>query len=209
MLEQQNELKLVRCPHCNVVQPRLSSVWQTGTTNHSGDKARWWVIYVCSSCGGLVTTWAYGAQPGEIMKIFPGASEISDSIPGRARSYLTQAKESQHAPSGAVMLTASAVDAMLKAKGYKEGDLFHRIDKAVKDNLITAEMAAWAHEVRLDANDQRHADENAELASETDAQRAFEFALALGEFLFVLPERVKSGRQSGKGSEVLNKSSSR
>ena len=43
---------------------------------------------------------------------------------------------------------------MLKAKDYTEGSLYSRIDKAVEDRLITKEMAAWAHEVRLDANDQ-------------------------------------------------------
>jgi hypothetical protein len=55
------------------------------------------------------------------------------------------------------MLAASAVDAMLKHKNYTVGSLKDRIDKAAKDHLITSEMAAWAHEIRLDANDERHA----------------------------------------------------
>ena len=67
------------------------------------------------------------------------------------------------APAGAVMLAASSVDAMLKEKGYNEGSLYARIGQARDDHLITADMAEWAHEVRLDANDQRHADEAAAL----------------------------------------------
>jgi Domain of unknown function (DUF4145) len=55
------------------------------------------------------------------------------------------------------MLAASAVDAMLKHKNYTVGSLKDRIDKAANDHLITSEMAAWAHEIRLDANDERHA----------------------------------------------------
>ena len=51
------------------------------------------------------------------------------------------------------MLAASAVDSMLKEKGYKDGSLYKRIEQAAGDHLITAEMASWAHEVRLDAND--------------------------------------------------------
>lgn len=94
------------------------------------------------------------------------------------------------------MLTASAVDAMLKDKGYKEGTLNNRIDLAAKDNLITAEMAAWAHEIRLDANDQRHADEGASLPGTADAQKAIEFANALAQFLYVLPARVERGRKN-------------
>ncbi|MNG17315.1 hypothetical protein D3C84_1012940 [compost metagenome] len=92
------------------------------------------------------------------------------------------------------MLTASAVDSMLKDKGYKEGSLYKRIDKAAADHLITVEMAEWAHEVRLDANDQRHADDEGALPDEADARKSIEFTLALAQFLFVLPARVAQGR---------------
>ncbi len=125
--------------------------------------------------------------------MYPSVSEIEESIPQNARSYLSQAVSSIHAPAGAVMLAASAVDAMLKAKNYKEGSLYKRIDQAAKDHLITEDMAKWAHDVRLDANDQRHADENASLPIEDDARRAVEFGLALAQFLFVLPARVRRG----------------
>ena len=102
-----------------------------------------------------------------------------------------------HAPVGAVVTAASAVDAMLKSKGYKDGSLYSRIDQAAKDHLITSEMAAWAHEIRLEANDQRHADENAPLPTSEDAAKVIEFAKALGQFLFVLPARVERGRKGG------------
>lgn len=54
-------------------------------------------------------------------------------------------------------------------------------------------MARWAHEIRLDANNQRHADLNAALPTENDARKCIDFAMALAEFLFVLPERVERG----------------
>ena len=92
------------------------------------------------------------------------------------------------------MLTASAVDAMLKDKGFKDGSLKSRIDTAAAAHLITAEMAAWGHEIRLDANDQRHADEDADLPTAADATKAIEFAKALAQFLYVLPARVQRGR---------------
>jgi hypothetical protein len=101
--------------------------------------------------------------------------------------------ESLHAPAGAVMLCASAVDAMLKAKGYKDGRLYDRIKKAAADHLITPDMEAWAHEVRLDANEQRHADQEAPIPQEVDAKRSIDFTAALGQFIFVLPSRVARG----------------
>ena len=94
------------------------------------------------------------------------------------------------------MLTASAVDAMFKDKGFKDGSLKSRIDAASAAHLITAEMAAWGHEIRLDANDQRHADETAELPGAADAAKAIEFAKALAQFLYVLPARVQRGRSA-------------
>lgn len=96
------------------------------------------------------------------------------------------------------MLTASAVDAMLKAKGYTDGSLYRRIDEAAQAHLITAEMAAWAHEIRLDANDERHADEAADLPTKEDAEKVIEFASALAQFLFVLPARVERGRMQNQ-----------
>ena len=131
---------------------------------------------------------------GEITDVWPTPQSVDDSVPDRARAFLQQAISSIAAPSGAVMLTASAVDSMLKDKGYKEGSLYKRIDKAAADHLITVEMAEWAHEVRLDANDQRHADDEGALPDEADARKSIEFTLALAQFLFVLPARVAQGR---------------
>jgi hypothetical protein len=71
--------------------------------------------------------------------------------------------ESLGQPVGSVMLSTSAIDAMLKVEGYTEGTLYARIDKAAEDHVITDDMVKWAHQVRLDANDQRHADEGAGL----------------------------------------------
>ncbi len=127
--------------------------------------------------------------------MWPKNEAVSDTVPERAREYLKQAIDSQHAPAGGIMLAASSVDAMLKAKGLKTGTLNSRIDAAARDHLITDEMAAWAHDVRLDANDQRHSDEAVPLPSDNDCSRVIEFAQALAEFLFVLPAKVTRGRK--------------
>jgi len=162
------------------------------TTGRVGLKTRYWKVYECQRCGGLVTA-ASNTGNGAIAEMYPSRTEVDQAIPQAARDYLSQAISSIHAPAGAVMLTASAVDAMLKAKNYKDGSLYTRINQAATDFLITNDMGKWAHEIRLDANDQRHADEGAALPSESDARKCVEFALALAQFLFVLPSRVERG----------------
>jgi Domain of unknown function (DUF4145) len=91
------------------------------------------------------------------------------------------------------MLAASSVDGMLKAKNYKNGSLYSRIEQAMDDHLITSEMAKWAHQVRLDANEPRHADQAAPLRDSSDASRSIHFAQALAMFLFTLPANVTRG----------------
>jgi hypothetical protein len=136
----------------------------------------------------------------EVEEYFPSAKAVKEEIPERPRAFLQQALESLNAPSGAVMLAASAVDAMLKLKNYTDGSLYSRIENAAADGAITKDMSNWAHQVRLDANDQRHADPAASLPSSNDASRSIDFALTLAEILFVLPSRVQKGIEQSRRS---------
>lgn len=186
------QLEMTQCPHCGVNTPNLYLLHQLDTTASVGGRKRFWKIYACKRCGGLVSA-SSNTSNGEASEIYPSGNEIDQSIPDPAKSYLAQASSSIHAPAGAIMLAASAVDAMLKVQGYKNGSLYTRTDLAATNHFITDGMAKWAHEVRLDANDQRHSDENATLPTEDDAKRSVEFASALAQFLFILPARVKRG----------------
>lgn len=187
------ELTLDRCPHCGVDSPMLPLHHNLKTSGAGG--ARFWGVYACRRCGGVIVASA-PALNGVVTQIIPPIREVDAAIPDIARQYLTQAIDSSGAPAGAVMLAASSVDAMLKAKGYNDGSLYSRIDRAVEDHLITKEMGLWAHEVRLEANGQRHADETFSMPTSADAGRVIAFAQALGEFLFGLPMRVSRGRSS-------------
>lgn len=187
-----NQLNLDRCPHCGVDRPTLSIQNQFATQDYSNQRQRHWAVYWCSRCGGAVL--ASAKKMNEIVEeIYPSPSEIDMAIPERPREYLRQALNSRNAPADAIMLAASSIDSMLKIKGYKEGTLNKRIDEAAKNHLITQDMAKWAHEVRLDANDQRHADENAPLPTFEDSKRVIEFTEALAQFLFVLSAKVQRG----------------
>jgi hypothetical protein len=187
------QLNLPRCPHCGVDTPMLPAQQQFETSNSTGTYKRLWMTYACKRCGGAILASSLQLN-GEVIEMFPTSRDVDASVPDVPRQYLLQAMNSLHAPAGAVMLTASSVDAMLKSKGYSDGSLYSRIDKAVTEHLITSEMGAWAHEVRLEANGQRHADGQLSLPTTADATRVIAFAEALAEFLFALPGRVSRGR---------------
>lgn len=190
------EFTLPRCPHCGVDRPSLRFVFELQPQNFQGQH-RHWRLYVCSRCAGIVSAEA-SAFDQYATSIYPSLREVSEDIPERARTYLSQAVESISAPAGSVMLSASSVDAMLKAKALTSGSLYARIDEAARQNIITEEMAKWAHEVRLDANDQRHSDEQAPLPDLAQAEKCVEFATALAQFMFVLPARVRRGLASAR-----------
>jgi hypothetical protein len=198
----ESQLQLKRCPHCSVNSPSLFSISQFDTTDYTGKNARVWKNYYCSRCGGAILAAASKGSWG-IIQMYPESIMVSDDIPKRAKEYLDQAIESIHAPSGSIMLAASSIDAMLKNKGYKEGSLFGRINEAAKKHLITEEMSKWAHQVRLDANEQRHFDDDVVLPNEADAKKTIDFALALAEFLFVLPCKINKGIEDTKKQEPL------
>jgi hypothetical protein len=160
-----------------------------------------WLTYICSTCGKGVLAGAKinPDNTQERVGLFPTPRTVSEDVPNTARNYLLQAIRSLSTPDGAVMLAASSVDAMLKAKKLVNGSLNLRINEARDTHLITPDMADWAHEVRLDANDSRHADLNQPHHTPQSAERTVEFAVALAEALFVLPARVQRGRNASKG----------
>src|SRR5439155_9039656 len=135
-------LALDRCPHCGIAKPHLQRHWNQ---QHG---MRYWSAYVCSVCQGAVLADAAGENQ-EMRACYPSATMVAVQVPDRPRTYLQQAQDSLAQPAGSLMLSASAVDSMLKLKGLREGSLYVRIDEAAKAHIITSDMAKWAHQVRL------------------------------------------------------------
>tara|TARA_R100000789_G_scaffold3008_5_gene6657 strand:- start:15140 stop:15577 length:438 start_codon:yes stop_codon:yes gene_type:complete len=125
-----------------------------------------------------------------VVQIYPDLWEVDEIVPDKIRSYLSQAHQTLAAPDASVVMSASSIDAMLKDSGLTEGSLYARIEEAVAAGLLTQKMADWAHRVRLDANNPRHADQETPHMTREDARRAFDFANALTEYLYILPSRM-------------------
>jgi|ERR1700733_764386 len=196
-----------RCPHCFVANPAIDL-----QTNFAAEPSRsnlmvvrgsgyHWYVYKCRTCAGLISCAAvkmgssyFGYMNGEtpFMWIIPAPKSLDKNLPSRVAHYLGQAQESVASPSASIVMSASAIDAMLKEKGLKAGSLFTRINKAAETGIITKDMAHVAHDVRLGANDERHADEDTALTTDEDARRCLEFAEAIAEMIFILPTRVKA-----------------
>ena len=190
---------LDRCPHCNIALPNLLEVGKYQVP--SSDRT----VYLlrCKTCSMPVSV---VADPwGHVVTTWPKTVTYSKDIPERARNRLIDARETLANPSPCIMCCNAAVDWMLKEKGLVEGSLYSRIDKAAEEHLITDDMKAWAHEIRLSSNIERHADVNEADPTREEAQRCLNFAEALAELLFVLPERVARGRVAKQPAEAKPK----
>jgi hypothetical protein len=141
-------LKIDRCPHCSVDQPNLKSVSSFNSREDNNKNLRHWKVYLCGRCGGAVTAFS-NHEKGEVKEFYPGRNKIDESLPVKVKAYLQQAMDSTFAPAGALMLCASAVDSMLKEKGYKDGSLYNRINRAASEHIITNDIADWAHHLDL------------------------------------------------------------
>ncbi|MBB6225294.1 DUF4145 domain-containing protein [Rhizobium leguminosarum] len=158
-------------------------------------------MFLCSVCGGATTVRALAQKPQpQILALYPAEKSAHEDLPDIARKFLQQAYETLHAPDASTVMAASAVDAMLKAKGYSGGSLYQRIDQALANNVLTQGMADWAHAVRLEANGVRHADAARPHATPEEAAQTVEFAEALGNFLFVLTARIDRGIAAAQSS---------
>ena len=209
---------LARCPNFRIAVPHLSQRYIAAVTKRKATLIPVWGAYECSSCNFLVTAmcmmdWAKATQNlqaylnqdrPEARAVYPTPMAVDDDLPERPKRYLEQAINALNAPDGAVMLAGSAVDAMLKLKGYNDGSVYVRINQAVERGELTKDMSEWAHSVRLEANKPRHADLDEAHATEEGAKQSIEFAKALGDFMFVFPARVERGkRKSNEANQML------
>ncbi|MCB2078795.1 MAG: DUF4145 domain-containing protein [Novosphingobium sp.] len=210
-----------RCPHetCGVARPQLDLIHFTydSTVDVSrGAVVLGWTIYKCTSCRNVVCFRAripyekshedlgnrLNRSEVEAIRTLPSGSANFQDWPQRAQKYVEQALQAIAAPDGVVMLAGSAVDAMLKEKGYEKGTVYDRIGQAVSDSELTEAMGEWAHSVRLAANSPRHADLDEPHATKEQAESALEFTRALAQYWFVLPARIARGKASAQQTSL-------
>lgn len=202
---------LDRCPQCGVATPFMEQKLLFNQRLGRSNSSLIWGLYHCHSCDRMCLAESYpvpvsnssqvrlGEYP--VSRFYPPPRMVDQNIPSEARRFMKQAIDTLFAPDAAIVMAASAVDAMLKSKGYKTGNLYSRIDQAVAEHVLTEGMGKWAHKVRLDANAVRHVDDTLSPPTEADAANVVDFASALGDFLFVFTARVdKAVGQDGSVS---------
>ena len=112
----------------------------------------------------------------------------------------------------AVLMARTALEATAKNKGIKGNSLFDKIDAMSKQHIITDQLAAEAHEIRLLGNDMAHGD-LAEPVSEEDASDILGFLDSVMDYVYQQPmllqkrkelrERRKQAKQTKQSKDTI------
>ncbi len=196
------------CPFCNKhteINP-ASGTYTERTASGSAERSvpvavksqgtEWWIA-LCHFCQNPMLV----GHKGVVIHPSPRPSPTDERIDKPARLALVEAKVCFAA--GAINASATmarrAIQAGVIRKGATKDKLRDQIDELRDKGLITADLAAWAHEVRYAGNDGAHPEDE---VTKGQAEDILELAEQFLTVLFVTPalaEERRKKRQGGAG----------
>ncbi len=197
------------CPHCGT-----RSVGFTITSEHRAHMTSsdlWDTLAFCHQCSrGILATFKTPAhvKPKSLVGSKAGISPLNISpsppstgapqhVPDNVAEYYRQGMDNlQGNWTAAGMMFRKTLDIGLKVKFPDiSGSLKARIDAAAERGGLTADLAEWAHQIRLDGNVAAHEEEPSE---EEDAQRLCAFTRLVLLYLFSLPGMLEKARSDAE-----------
>jgi hypothetical protein len=202
---------VTNCPHCRSINQAFSI---RGEYIHPDELRIHSVFASCNSCQSPITltvwhtassNWQLGHMHGNLAKhkdlrvfgIWPAMQDLKapTNVPERVARNFVEAEEARQRKSwnAACGTYRRTMELALKefAPDVEAWKLEKRIDKLASEHRITADMQAWAHELRLDGNEALHGDEDA--TEEMTAQMA-SLCYFLLTYLYTLPKQIEEAR---------------
>jgi hypothetical protein len=129
-----------------------------------------------------------------IMEVWPEtATSAPDSLPDNVANFFEQGLRNERAESwdaaGAMFRKSLDVATKILDPSGSSLTLFKRIEQLKESGRLTADLAEWAHEVRIEGNSSVHDDDP---ETREDVIAIHEFARAFLLFTFTIPELVKA-----------------
>lgn len=206
------------CPYCGTKSVAFSIVHQQQCTKT--DPCLWDVLATCARCSrGVIIAYRVpeNVKPAscvehpnrrrlvQFVSVFPSPpnTEAPEYTPDNVANYFRQAKDSQNNGNwdAAGAMFGKALEIALKEKFPDiKGKLNVRIQKAADDHKLTAELAGWAHHVRILRNEAVHDEEP---LKQEDVEDVEAFAHVILQYLFTLPGELEEARDRRKGAQEV------
>lgn len=184
------------CPHCGIAHVAFELVNESWLPRDE----RWHVCARCNHCAGFVVldmmTYAdqnntpssyYAIKPDwfKIEKVHPTSeAEIPAHLPEEVERLFKQGVDNVPAnPDAAGIMFRKTLEATLRDKcPAATGTLSKRIDDALDLNVLSDDLARYAHTIRLEGNEAAHG-----TYDETDAQQLHSLVTLVLNYVYNLP----------------------
>lgn len=153
-------------------------------------------LFVCPQCGSVC--WASWTNREDVRIDAPRVrTGPAPEIPPSVATHLVEAIGAYNGnlPKAAVLMTRSAIQAVVREQEARGGNLAQEIDNLADRHIIPRPLADWAHEIRLAGNLVAHPDDEKWVVGADDAAEILGFADSLFEYLYVVPTRVQVRKQ--------------
>ena len=130
-----------------------------------------------------------------MLEFFPKRKKSAspESVPESAAKAYLQGAESlaDGRTTAAVAMFRRTIDVATKqfSDEVEAGNLAKRIDKLAEADLITKDLQAWAHKIRLEGNEALHEIDEPSLDQAKELQQFTEMMLV---YMFTLPAKIKA-----------------
>lgn len=184
------KLLINKCPFCGMSQPDLRLENMFESFDNDARYQRLWGVYVCEKCGGVVTAGTYLLKSRKVTEIYPQSKIADQSLPSDIRQLWQTALDNLRDPEKSINCILKVIKSMLSDQDLTTGSILERLNQAEKKHLFSKELLEWAYEINcLEDCDQKR--KKNYLPSEE--KNLVNFTLALAEFLYILPAKIRQG----------------
>jgi hypothetical protein len=204
--ERGHELALykITCPFC-IERGLFKLVFHAEKKKPNSAKRLHFDTYECESCKGYVMVLWSASEYGELhnYKVLPWPMKV-DAYPeywpesvGRFWLQATRNLKDENWDAAAVM-ARSALQIALRENNAQGDSLRKEIDDLAGKGILPPIIKEWSHEVRDLGHDRAHPTPNQPPTTPEDAKAVVRFLDFLLEYLYNLPEQIKSYREKKK-----------
>ena len=201
------------CPHCDTERSGFELVYcqrmYPGEPASSGLSSVFNTMCVCPRCHNAIVVVIeanrhvvferpkFNIEDCNVLDVFPRMTELKvpDFTPPEVANIYLQGLDCLrrgHYDACEVMMRKT-IEITAGIKGAKENGLARKIQWLAKSNIITADMAAWADEIRLAGNEAAHEDGP---VGKAEASEIADFTELLLTYLFQLPGMLAKRRKT-------------
>jgi hypothetical protein len=141
-----------------------------------------------------------------IIEIWPESTQgAPENLPSNVENFFSQGLQNERSgnwdAAGAMFRKSLDIATKILDPTSANKNLFQRITALEKAGRLTADLAAWAHEVRIDGNASVHDDEP---ETREDVAAIHEFARAVLLYTFTLPALVAARSSNIETTEAAD-----